>query len=74
MGCVMATKKCQNTDTCKRHVGVRGECWWTCDHCRQAWNERNTGPAWRPCNCPERKNRENSMGTEAYRHQKNHDG
>ncbi len=56
---------------CQRRQGARGEYWWICNHCNQAWNERNTGPHWRPHDCPERKA---ETGTEAVRDKHNHDG
>jgi hypothetical protein len=60
---------------CQRIVGARGEHWWMCHRCHQTWNDRNTGPHWRPIECPERKKGRNRRGeAEAYRHRTDHNG
>jgi hypothetical protein len=59
---------------CRRQPGSRGKQWWHCDHCNQSWNERDTGDAWRPYTCPERKDKEGNASEEAYRHSNNHNG
>ncbi len=59
---------------CQRKQGARGEHWWYCKNCHVSWNDRNTGPYWRPYNCPERKDKDRRMGSEAYRHEKDHNG
>jgi hypothetical protein len=48
--------------------------WWMCDNCDLVWNERNTGPHWRPRLCPERKEHNGDMTMQAVREKKNHDG
>jgi len=57
---------------CQRKQGARGRDWWFCHHCNQSWNERNTGPHWRPYDCYDRKDKD--VGEQAYRHRNNHNG
>jgi hypothetical protein len=61
------------TTVCQVYAIPATEHWWTCRDCQATWNERNTGPHWRPILCPDREGEMNGMAHQAYRQRDDND-